>query len=310
MAAVMEGEAVAHPGGGVPHGAPGQGRDGGRDRGVRPGHPGPVRALPGGSAGAGGHLRHGRRRGGHVQHLHHRGVRGRGGGGAGGEAREPGRLQRHGLRRCAGGPGRGGDHGRPRGERGAGRDGDHVPVRPVFHSAMRHAAPVRRELGVRTIFNLLGPLCNPAGAGRPGGGRVRRELVRPVAEAWPAWAPGAPWWCTATDGLDELTVTGPRSWRSGTAPPSTSGRSTRELGLVVRGVASFGAVPRSTTPGSPAAFSATPPPAANGGLPTGADAGAARDVVLLNAAAALVVAGAGGGPPGGAGAGPEQRPFR
>src|SRR5262249_14323389 len=54
---------------------------------------------------------------------------------------------------------------------------------PVHHTAMRHVGPARRVLGFRTIFNLVGPLSNPAGAKRQLLGVSRREAVRPMAEA-------------------------------------------------------------------------------------------------------------------------------
>ena len=54
---------------------------------------------------------------------------------------------------------------------------------PTFHPAMKHAGPTRRELGIRTVFNLLGPLTNPAGATRQIVGVPRSELTEPIARA-------------------------------------------------------------------------------------------------------------------------------
>jgi anthranilate phosphoribosyltransferase len=162
---------------------------------------------------------------------------------------------------------------------------------PVFHSAMRHAAPVRRELAVRTIFNLLGPLCNPAGAGAQVVGVFDADLVRPVAEAIARLGARRAMVVHGTDGLDELTVTGPTlvaEWDGSAVHERTVDPAS--LGLVVRGVGELrggSAVDNARIARSVLGDSAA---RANGGLPTGADAGAARDVVLLNAAAALVVA--------------------
>ncbi len=79
---------------------------------------------------------------------------------------------------------------------------------PTHHSAMRHAAPVRRELGVRTVFNLLGPLTNPAGAKRQLIGVFSPEWQRTVAEV--AGLLGAERALVVhADGLDELSIAAP-----------------------------------------------------------------------------------------------------
>jgi anthranilate phosphoribosyltransferase len=79
---------------------------------------------------------------------------------------------------------------------------------PNFHPAMKHAGPPRREIGIRTVFNLLGPLCNPAGASAQVIGVPSKDLVLKIGAALRAL--GA---CHALivhgGGLDELTVTGP-----------------------------------------------------------------------------------------------------
>lgn len=79
---------------------------------------------------------------------------------------------------------------------------------PRFHPAMRHVAPVRRELGVRTVFNYLGPLCNPAGArmsigvSDPDMARLMIDVLAARGEDWAFVVHGA-------DGLDEVATTGP-----------------------------------------------------------------------------------------------------
>ncbi len=79
---------------------------------------------------------------------------------------------------------------------------------PTFHPSMRHAAPVRRELGVRTAFNLLGPLTNPAGATRQLVGVPRPELTELVARALGLLGSEHVWVVHAADGLDEISTTG------------------------------------------------------------------------------------------------------
>lgn len=79
---------------------------------------------------------------------------------------------------------------------------------PTFHPSMRHAAPVRRELGVRTAFNLLGPMTNPAGASRQLVGVPRPELTELVARSLGLLGSERVWVVHAADGLDELSTTG------------------------------------------------------------------------------------------------------
>ena len=82
----------------------------------------------------------------------------------------------------------------------------------AHHPAMRHVAPVRVELGIKTIFNLIGPLSNPAGVTRQIVGVYSREFVRPFAEALRNLGSEKAWIVHGTvpgmGGLDELTTTG------------------------------------------------------------------------------------------------------
>ena len=79
---------------------------------------------------------------------------------------------------------------------------------PTFHPSMRHAAQVRRELGVRTAFNLLGPLTNPGGARRQLVGVPRPELTELVARSLALLGSERAWVVHAADGLDEISTTG------------------------------------------------------------------------------------------------------
>jgi len=149
---------------------------------------------------------------------------------------------------------------------------------PRYHSAMRHVGPTRVELGTRTIFNLLGPLSNPAGAKRQLVGVFAPNWVRPIAEVL-AKLGSERAWVVHGDGLDELTTTG----------------TTLVAELKDGKVSSFevtpedAGLPRATLDdikgGDPAAN------AAQLTLLLDGRRGPLRDIVLLNSAAALIVAG-------------------
>ncbi len=79
---------------------------------------------------------------------------------------------------------------------------------PTFHPSMRHAGQTRRDLGVRTAFNLLGPLTNPAGASRQLVGVPRPELTELVARALALLGSERAWVVHGADGLDEISTTG------------------------------------------------------------------------------------------------------
>ncbi|HEX5279356.1 MAG TPA: anthranilate phosphoribosyltransferase [Micropepsaceae bacterium] len=80
---------------------------------------------------------------------------------------------------------------------------------PLYHPAMKHVGAVRKELGFRTIFNLLGPLCNPAGVKRQLIGIFSDAWLLPVAEVLRELGAEAAWVAHGNDGLDELSTTGP-----------------------------------------------------------------------------------------------------
>jgi anthranilate phosphoribosyltransferase len=89
---------------------------------------------------------------------------------------------------------------------------------PRFHPAMKHAAPVRKELGIRTVFNILGPLCNPAGVKRQLVGVYDKRLLWLVAEVLAMTGSEHVIVVHSEDGLDELSVSAPTDcveWRDG-----------------------------------------------------------------------------------------------
>lgn len=148
----------------------------------------------------------------------------------------------------------------------------------TYHPAMKHVAPVRRRIGIRTIFNLLGPLCNPAGVKRQLMGVYAREWVEPLAYVLKELGTEKAWVVHGSDGLDELTTTGPT-----TVAMLEHGKVTMlEVTLEDIGAAR---VPLAALKGGDVHENA----AALGALLDGAR-GAFRDIVLLNSAAALVVA--------------------
>ncbi len=79
---------------------------------------------------------------------------------------------------------------------------------PMHHPAMAHVGPVRAELGTRTMFNILGPLTNPAGVKRQLTGTFTRDLIRPMAEVLGQLGSERAWLVHGSDGTDELTITG------------------------------------------------------------------------------------------------------
>src|SRR4029077_4386248 len=79
---------------------------------------------------------------------------------------------------------------------------------PTFHPSMRHAGPVRRELGVRTAFNLLGPLTNPAAPRRQLVGVPRPEFTELLARSLSLLGSERAWVVHGADGIDEISTTG------------------------------------------------------------------------------------------------------
>ena len=150
---------------------------------------------------------------------------------------------------------------------------------PNYHTALRHASGPRREIGVRTVFNVLGPLTNPAGAGRQLLGVYADTLVRPVAEVLLRLGSERAWVVHGRDGMDELTVFSP----SHVAELADGALREFEVDPAALGL---GHQDRAGVAGGDA-----PTNAARVRGVLGGEQGAARDIVLLNAGAALVVAG-------------------
>lgn len=150
---------------------------------------------------------------------------------------------------------------------------------PMHHPAIAHVMPTRAELGTRTIFNILGPLTNPAGVKRQLTGAFSRDLIRPMAETLGQLGSDVAWLVHGSDGTDELTITG-ISWVSAldTGTISDFEVHPEDAGLPVH---PFEDIVGGTPEENAVAFRA---------LLNGAP-GAYRDAVLLNAAAALKVAG-------------------
>ena len=149
---------------------------------------------------------------------------------------------------------------------------------PAYHPAMKHVAPVRKELGFRTMFNLLGPLCNPAGVRRQLMGIFAGEWLEPVAHVLADLDAEKAWVVHGADGLDEMSTTGITrvavlerglvTLREIT--PEDAGLKRSSLSALKGGTAEEnGRAIRDVFAGAKNAF---------------------RDIVLLNAGAALVVA--------------------
>jgi anthranilate phosphoribosyltransferase len=150
---------------------------------------------------------------------------------------------------------------------------------PMHHPAMKHWAPIRAELGIRTIFNLLGPISNPAGVTRQVLGVFSREWVEPIARVLANLGAEHVWVVHGHDGLDELTTTGATTvaeLKGGTitvfeVTPADAGLPPAKLADLKGGDAAANAVAiRELLAGAKGPF---------------------RDIVLLNTAAALIVGG-------------------
>ena len=150
---------------------------------------------------------------------------------------------------------------------------------PSYHPAMKNVAPVRRDLGFRTVFNLLGPICNPAGVRRQLIGIFAREWLEPVAHVLAELGTEKAWIVHGADGLDELSTTGPTR-----VAILEDGRVTmRDIVPEDAGIerTSLAALKGGTAEDNARAIR---------DLFSGAK-GAFRSIVLLNAAAALIAAG-------------------
>ena len=150
---------------------------------------------------------------------------------------------------------------------------------PLYHPAMKTWAPIRNDLGVRTLFNLLGPLCNPAGVTRQVLGVYDRRLVEPIAHVLKNLGSKRAWVVHGADGMDELTTTGPTAvaeLHDGTitmfeVTPEDAGLPRANIAELKGGDAATNATAlRNLLQGEPGPY---------------------RDIVVLNAAAALIVGG-------------------
>ncbi|WP_135077935.1 anthranilate phosphoribosyltransferase [Terasakiella sp. SH-1] len=149
---------------------------------------------------------------------------------------------------------------------------------PLYHSAMRFVGGPRVEMGTRTVFNLLGPISNPAGVKRQMTGVFAKQWVRPLAEVLGRLGSEKVWVVHGSDGMDELTTTGPSyvaEYANGAVREFEI--DPQDLGLPL--------AQEEDLKGGDGDYNA----AAIHRLLDG-EAGAYRDVVLLNAAASLMVA--------------------
>jgi anthranilate phosphoribosyltransferase len=152
---------------------------------------------------------------------------------------------------------------------------------PTHHPAMRHAAPVRRELAARTVFNVLGPLTNPAGARAQVVGVYAPSLVRTIAEVLAQLGARRAFVVHGAGGIDELSPTGPNL----VCEVVDGDIQEREIDPLELGVPRCDA--RELRGGSPAENAAAITRVFGG------ESGGARSAILLNAAGALAAAGHG-----------------
>ncbi len=149
---------------------------------------------------------------------------------------------------------------------------------PMHHPATRHVMPARQALGTRTIFNILGPLTNPAGAKRQLTGAFSREMIRPMAEVLLELGSEKAWLVHGSDGTDEISIAGV-TWvaKLENGAVTDAEISPEDAGLPVH--------PFETIVGGSPAQNAIALRDLLGGAKS-----AYRDAVLLNTAAALIVA--------------------
>ena len=150
---------------------------------------------------------------------------------------------------------------------------------PAHHPAMRHVGPARAELGTRTIFNILGPLTNPAGVRHQLTGAFSTDWLRPMAETLRDLGSVTAWLVHGGDGTDELSIAAPSrvaelkdgEIREYDVSPEDAGLPVHPFEAIVGGDPAHNAAAlRALLDGAPGAY---------------------RDAVLLNAAGALLVAG-------------------
>jgi anthranilate phosphoribosyltransferase len=151
---------------------------------------------------------------------------------------------------------------------------------PLFHPAMKHVGPVRREIGVRTVFNLVAPLANPAGARRQVVGVPSADLVETVAAVLQRTGSEHALVVHGDDGFDELSISGASSVAEVTAAGVRTHRvSPEDVGLGRHDIGAVrGGTPQENATALQSLLEGTPGPL--------------RDFALLNAAAALVAWGA------------------
>ncbi|MDB3953852.1 anthranilate phosphoribosyltransferase [Alphaproteobacteria bacterium] len=150
---------------------------------------------------------------------------------------------------------------------------------PLYHSAMRHVGPSRAEMGIRTVFNILGPMCNPASVKYLLVGTYSAHWLKPMANTLAALDVKRAWVVHGSDGMDELTTTGPSqvamledgSVSMNEVSPADAGLPTVTIGDLKGG--------------TPAQNADAIRQLLDGGK------GPFRDIVLYNAGAALIVAG-------------------
>jgi anthranilate phosphoribosyltransferase len=150
---------------------------------------------------------------------------------------------------------------------------------PMHHPAMKVWAPIRAELGLRTLFNLMGPICNPANVTRQVVGVFAAEWVEPMAHVLRKLGAQRAWIVHGRDGLDELSTTGPTlvaELKDGAV--STFEVTPEDAGLARATLAEL--------KGGDASVNATALRAVLAG-----EKNAYRDIVLMNAGAALLVGG-------------------